>query len=49
MFGFWLVLQHTPRVVTEAPPSDVILPPLVAEAVAIDVAPVVVNVAREMI
>ena len=28
--GFWVVAQHTPRAVTEEPPSDVILPPLVA-------------------
>ena len=29
--GFWEVLQHTPRAVTDAPPSEVTLPPLVAE------------------
>jgi hypothetical protein len=28
--GFWVVAQHTPRAVTAEPPSDVILPPLVA-------------------
>ena len=28
--GLVVVLQHTPRAVTEAPPSQVILPPLVA-------------------
>ena len=28
--GFCVVAQHTPRAVTEEPPSDVILPPLVA-------------------
>ena len=28
--GFCVVAQHTPRAVTEEPPSAVILPPLVA-------------------
>ena len=28
--GFCVVAQHTPRAVTEEPPSDVILPPLMA-------------------
>jgi hypothetical protein len=28
--GFWLALQQTPREVTDAPPSEVISPPLVA-------------------
>ena len=30
MVGFWLVLQHTPRAVMLPPPSEVMLPPLVA-------------------
>jgi hypothetical protein len=29
--GFWLMLQHTPRAVTDVPPSKVILPPVLAE------------------
>ena len=28
--GLAVVLQHTPRAVTDSPPSDVIVPPLVA-------------------
>ena len=39
--GFWLVLQHTPLVVTVAPPSDVTFPPLVAVIWAMLVAEVV--------
>jgi hypothetical protein len=35
--GFAVVLQHTPRAVTVAPPSELILPPPDAVAVLIDV------------
>ena len=38
------VLQHTPFAVIVAPPSEEMLPPLVAEVVVIDVAVVVVKV-----
>ena len=38
------MLQQTPRDVTEAPPSEVMFPPLVAEVIAIDEAAVVVSV-----
>jgi hypothetical protein len=31
MVGFWFILQHTPLDVIGAPPSLVILPPLLAE------------------
>ena len=42
--GFWVVAQHTPRAVTAEPPSDVILPPLVAVVEVIAEAAVVVSV-----
>ena len=42
--GVWLVLQQTPREVIAAPPSFVILPPLVAEVDVIDERSVVVTV-----
>ena len=42
--GLVVVLQHTPRAVTVALPSDVTLPPLDAEVVEIDEAAVVVSV-----
>jgi len=42
--GFADVLQHTPRAVTVAPPSLVILPPLVAVVLVIEDAAVVVRV-----
>jgi len=42
--GFADVLQHTPRAVTDAPPSLVILPPLVAVVLVIEDAAVVVRV-----
>ena len=34
--GFAVVLQHTPRAVTAAPPSEAILPPPVAAVIVID-------------
>ena len=40
------VLQHTPRAVTMAPPSDITLPPQVAASAVIFVTGVVVTVAR---
>ena len=40
------MLQHTPRAVTEAPPSSVILPPEVAEVEVMDETAVVVIVAK---
>ena len=39
--GFWLVLQQTPRAVTDAPPSLVTFPPKVAPVTKIFVAAVV--------
>ena len=42
--GFTAVLQQTPRAVTVAPPSDVILPPLNAVVLVMDVTAVVVIV-----
>jgi len=42
--GFEVVLQHTPRAVTVAPPSFDIKPPLVTEVVVILVKAVVVRV-----
>jgi hypothetical protein len=42
--GFDVVFQHTPRAVTDAPPSLVILPPLVAVELVIEDAAVVVSV-----
>ena len=44
--GLAVVPQHTPLDVTAAPPSLLILPPLVEEVVVIDVTDVVVNVAK---
>ena len=46
MFGLWLVLQQTPLEVTLAPPSPIMVPPLVAEEKVIEVAIVVVSVGR---
>ena len=43
------MLQHTPRAVTEAPPSLVILPPLLNEVEVIDVNVVVVKVGKEAV
>ena len=43
------MLQQTPRAVTASPPSSVILPPLVAVAAVIEVAAVVVSVAKATI
>jgi hypothetical protein len=43
---FGLLHQHIPRSVTLAPPSEVIVPPLMAVIIVIEVASVVVNVAR---
>ena len=42
--GFAVVLQQMPRAVMVAPPSSVILPPLVAVVFVMDVAAVVVRV-----
>ena len=44
--GFSAVLQQTPRAVTDAPPSSVISPPLVAELYVISVTDDVVTVDR---
>ena len=44
MVGFADVLQQTPRAVMAAPPSAVILPPLVALVAVIDVTAIVVRV-----
>ena len=41
--GFADVLQHTPRAVTAAPPSEEIFPPLAAAELAIDDIAVVVS------
>ena len=43
MVGFVVVDQTTPRVVIDEPPSDVILPPEVAEVVVMEVIALVVN------
>jgi hypothetical protein len=43
------VLQQTPRAVTDAPPSLVILPPLVAVVLVIEDAAVVVSVGIEVV
>ena len=45
--GLAVVLQHTPRAVTLAPPSAVILPPLVADVLVIAEMAVVVTVGAE--
>jgi hypothetical protein len=42
--GFVVVLQQTPRAVTVEPPSELILPPLAAVVLVIDVGAVVVSV-----
>jgi len=47
--GFVEVLQHTPRAVTVAPPSEVTLPPLVAVVWVISLAAVVVTVGATMV
>jgi hypothetical protein len=44
--GLWLVLQHTPRAVTVAPPSEVTSPPQVAVEEALLVATAVVTVGK---
>ena len=44
MVGFAVVLQQTPRTVTAAPPSELIVPPLVAVIDVIAVTAVVVMV-----
>lgn len=44
MVGFTVVLQHTPRTVTAAPPSVVMLPPLVAVVLVMAATAVVVMV-----
>lgn len=44
MVGFVVVLQQTPRAITVAPPSEVILPPVAAVVLVIDVTAVVVIV-----
>ena len=43
MVGFWEVLQHTPRAVTEAPPSLLIVPPETALLLLIEEIPAVVR------
>jgi hypothetical protein len=42
--GFWLVLQQTPLAVTGAPPSEEIVPPLVAVVWVMFVAVVVTTI-----
>ena len=49
MVGFWLMLQQTPRAVTDAPPSLVTLPPLLAEVEVTAVNAVVVNIGNEAV
>ncbi len=44
--GFWFVLQTTPLAVIAAPPSLVILPPLLAVVEVIEEGVVVISVAR---
>lgn len=44
IIGFVVVLQHTPRAVTVAPPSVLILPPPAAVVAVIEVTAVVVSV-----
>ena len=44
ILGFAVVLQQTPRPVTAAPPSELILPPLMAVVEVIDVMPKEVSV-----
>ena len=43
MVGFWFILQHTPRAVTEAPPSLLIVPPETALLLLIEEIPAVVR------
>ena len=43
MVGIDPVLQQTPRAITVAPPSEVILPPLIAVVIAISITSDVVN------
>ena len=43
------MLQHTPRAVTEAPPSPVMFPPLLNEVEVIDVNVVVVKAGNEAV
>ena len=47
--GFCEVLQHTPRAVTEAPPSPVTFPPLRADDVAILLMEDVVTVGNDTV
>jgi hypothetical protein len=44
--GFVLVDHTTPLVVMEAPPSEVILPPVMAEVVVMELANIVLTVGR---
>ena len=44
--GFGLVFQHTPRKVTESPPSELIEPPLTAAFCVIEVIVAVVSTGR---
>ena len=44
--GLGEVLQQIPRAVTGVPPSEVILPPLIAVILVTEVATLVVNVAK---
>ena len=46
MVGFVLVDHTTPLVVMEAPPSEVILPPVMAEVVVMELANIVLTVGR---
>ena len=43
MVGFEVVVQHTPRAVTLAPPSELMFPPLVAVVWVIELGEVVVS------
>ena len=49
MVGFCDVLQHTPRAVTVAPPSEVTFPPQVAEVLVTLLAVLVVTVGNELV
>jgi len=44
--GFWLVLQQTPLAVTPDPPSELMLPPLLAEVEVTEVNALVVKTGR---
>ena len=46
MVGFVLVDHTTPLVVMEAPPSEVILPPVMAEVVVMELVNIVLTVGR---